>query len=113
MNLAFSLLFGIGQLVIGAAVVARMLSRGGWRVPRSILLLIIAAWFVMSGAVELVVSGMEVSHRVSGRPSAETFSLWRGRADTALAVYSASLLIALLALLLRSRINTPQKGPQS
>ena len=102
-NLAFSLLFGCAQLAIGPLFVYRIFIRGIWRSPKWFLLLIIAAWFAMSGVVELFVSGMEVFHSATGHPSARGFATWRGRADTTLAVYSCVLLVALLAFLLRWR----------
>lgn len=102
-NLAFSLLFGLGQLVIGLLFVLRILGRGLWQAPKWFLLLVIAAWFAMSGIVELFVSGMEVAHAVTGRPSARDFTIWRGRADTTLAIYSVVLLAALMGFLLRRR----------
>ncbi|HEX6818280.1 MAG TPA: hypothetical protein VF120_07895 [Ktedonobacterales bacterium] len=105
-NLAFSLLFGCAQLVIGLLFVYRIVARGMWRSPKWFLLLIIAAWFAMSGVIELFVSGMEVSHSATGHPSVRGFAEWRGRADTTLAIYSCVLLVALLTFLLRWRFTS-------
>ena len=105
-NLAFSLLFGFGQLGLGVLFIRRIAARGMWRDPKWFLLLVIAAWFVMSGLAEIFVSGMEVSRRLSGHPSARSFHLWRGRADTLLAIYSGVLLLALVVFLLRWRLRS-------
>lgn len=105
-NLAFSLLFGLGQLVLGLLFVRRILARGAWRAPKWFLLLVIAAWFAMSGVTELFVSGMEVSRSITGHPAARSFGVWRGRADTILAIYSALLLAALVGFALRWRFSS-------
>ena len=72
-NLALSLLLGAGQLFVGAAFVYRIVAHGQWRLPKWFLLLTIAAWFVASGAAELFVSGMEVTHNIAGKPSLQVF----------------------------------------
>ncbi|MGH2484893.1 MAG: hypothetical protein ACRDHE_02670 [Ktedonobacterales bacterium] len=99
-NLALSLLFGAGQLLLGAAFVYRIVAQGQWRVPKRFLLLTIAAWFVASGATELCVTGMEVTHNISGEPSLQVFSLWRARADATLAIVSVALVAALAVFLI-------------
>src|SRR5579863_8393802 len=96
-SLALSLLFGVAQLGIGGAFVWHLLRRGRWRPVRGYVLLLIAAWFVCSGASELVVSGMETAHRLWDAPSLVTFALWRGRADLALLIASALLVLCLIA----------------
>lgn len=98
-NLALSLLFGAGQLLVGAAFVYRIVAHGEWRLPKWFLLLTIAGWFVASGATELFVSGMEVTHNIAGKPSLQVFRLWRARADTTLAVISVALVVVLAAFL--------------
>jgi hypothetical protein len=99
-NLLLSLLFGAGQLFVGAAFVYRIVARGQWRLPKWFLLLTIAGWFVASGAAELFVSGMEVTHNIAGKPSLPVFQLWRARADTTLAVVSIALVVVLAAFLI-------------
>ena len=102
-NLAFSLLFCFAQLAVGLLFVFRILVHGLRRSPKRFLLLILAAWFAMSGVTELFVSGMEVLRSVTGHPTARGFTVWRGRADTTLAIYSCVLLVVLIALPLRWR----------
>ena len=98
-SLVLSLLFGLVQLVVGAGVAYRLLLRSEWRRPNLFTLLLIALWFTVSGATELFVSGMETAHDLQGVPTAAGFTLWRGRADTALAavtiVLAAVFVIAL------------------
>lgn len=103
-SLALSLLFGVAQVGIGGAFVWYLLRRGRWRPVRGYVLLLIAAWFVCSGAAELVVSGMETAHRLWGAPSLATFALWRGRADLALLVASGLLVLCLIAYPLLRRL---------
>lgn len=90
-NLALSLLFGAGQIVVGALFVAN--ARNRWRRAGVFLLALVGAWFICSGVIELFVSGMETMQRLSGAPDHATFSLWRGRADTALAVATGVILL--------------------
>lgn len=68
------------------------------------VLLLIALWFVCSGLAELLVSGMEASHRLWGTPSVATFALWRGRADAALLWATTLLVLALLVYPLLQRL---------
>ena len=91
LNLVLSLLFGLGQIVVGAWLARYALTgerRGQWRVA---LLGFVGLWFVASGVIELLVSGMESSQRLTGAPAAAVFTVWRGRADSALFVASACL----------------------
>lgn len=83
-NLILSLLFGVGQIVVGAFLVVH--GRNRWRRAGVFLLMLVGTWFVCSGIIELFVSGMETLQRNSGVPDHATFTLWRGRADTTLAV---------------------------
>lgn len=68
------------------------------------VLLLIALWFVCSGLAELLVSGMEASHRLWGTLSVATFALWRGRADAALLWATILLVLALLVYPLLQRL---------
>ena len=97
-------MFGVAQLGIGGAFVWRLLHRGRWRPVRGYVLLLIAAWFVCSGAAELVVSGLETARHVWSGPSAASFALWHGRADLALLVASALLGLGLIAYPLLRRL---------
>lgn len=102
-NLALSLLFGVGQIVVGALFVAHGRSR--WRRAGVFLLMLVGAWFVCSGVIELFVSGMESVQRLSGVPDHAAFSLWRGRADTALAVATVALLLTGLVVAMSGRLS--------
>ncbi|HZC05729.1 MAG TPA: hypothetical protein VE338_08815 [Ktedonobacterales bacterium] len=96
-NLILSLIFGAGQIVVGAWLAWHTLSserRGQWRAAVPICA---GLWFVVSGVIELFVSGMESSLRLTGAPAPDVFTLWRGRADATL--YVATALLALGALL--------------
>lgn len=90
-NLILSLIFGVGQVVVGGWLAAYPLIRGQFTRWRQGLMMFVGLWFVVSGVVELAVSGMETSRRLTGGPDAIMFALWRGRADTALVVASALL----------------------
>lgn len=109
-SLALSLLFGVAQLGIGGAFVWHLLRRDRWRPLRGYFLLMIAAWFVCSGIAELIVSGMETTHRLWGAPAAASFAVWRGRVDVALAIASALLLVCLFAYPLMRRLPASGDG---
>ncbi len=114
LNLILSLLFGLGQVVVGSWLARYALAgerRGQWRVA---LLAFVGLWFVLSGVIELFVSGMESSQRVTGTPTALIFALWRGRADSALFIASACLALGAvcypLALLALQRRRAQQNA---
>ena len=90
-NLVLSLLFGVGQIVVGVILVVH--GRNRWRRAGVFLLMLVGAWFVCSGIIELFVSGMESLQHISGVPDHATFALWRGRADTALAVATGIIVV--------------------
>ena len=96
-NLVLSLIFGAGQIVVGAWLAWHTLHserRAQWRAA---IPTFAGLWFVVSGVVELFVSGMESSLRLTGAPAPTVFALWRGRADMTL--YVATAILALGALL--------------
>lgn len=96
-NLVLSLIFGAGQIVVGAWLAWHTLHserRAQWRAA---IPTFAGLWFVVSGAVELFVSGMESNLRLTGAPSSAAFALWRSRADTTL--YAATAILALGVLL--------------
>jgi uncharacterized membrane protein len=95
LNLALSLLFGVGQIVVGGVLVAQ--GRRRWRRGSVFLVMLVGVWFVCSGAIELFVSWMESLQRVTGAPGSQTFALWRAHADSALVV--ATGLIVLCGIL--------------
>lgn len=115
LSLALSLLFGVGQLAAGVAVTWWLTKHRSLADRRTFLLLLIALWFAWSGLTEIVVSGMEAAHLLTGLPSLATFTLWRGRADAVLLMVSLGLALALLLhLALRDRpargANLPRGG---
>ncbi len=95
-NLILSLIFGVGQLVIGVALVVYSALGGRWRRWRLFLAGLVGAWLAVSGVTELFVSGMESSQRLTGAPEMAFFVLWRGRADILL--FSVTGLLAVLGL---------------
>jgi hypothetical protein len=104
-----SLLFGSGQIVAGG-IVARFslvgLGQGIWTHARHYLLLVVSLWFIVSGTLELLVSGMETAQRLGAAISTRTFTLWRARADTLLVWVSVALLASLLAYELARRLRS-------
>ncbi len=102
LNLILSLVFGVGQVVAGAWLAWHSLQsvrRPHWRAA---LLIAVGLWFIVSGVIELFVSGMETSQRLTGVPAAGTFALWHGRADATLYTLSAALALGLVAYALIS-----------
>lgn len=104
-NLILSLIFGLGQVIVGAWLAGYSLAPQRRRQWRLALMLFVGLWFVVSGLVELFVSGMETSQRLHGAPSAVVFTLWRAYADSVLFVASAILALGavIYPLLLRWR----------
>ena len=110
-NLAFSLLFGAGQIAVGALFLAH--GRNRWRSAGVFLLMLVGVWFLCSGVIELFVSGMESLQRLSGAPDAATFSLWRGRADTALAIATGLILLIGLVGALSGKLSWRRNASSS
>lgn len=102
-NLALSLLFGVGQIVVGALFIAHGWNR--WRRAGVFLLALVGAWFICSGVIELFVSGMETLQRLSGVPDHAIFSLWRERADTALAIATGVIALVGVFVALSGRLS--------
>lgn len=102
-NLVLSLVFGVGQIVVGSLLVAH--GRNRWRRAGVFVLMLAGAWFVCSGIIELFVSGMESLQHLSGMPGRATFSLWRGRADTALVVATGAILLIGIGGVLSGRVS--------
>ncbi len=96
LNLILSLVFGLGQVIVGAWLARYPLTGGRRREWRAALVGFVGLWFIVSGVTELFVSGMETSQRLTSAPAAATFALWRGRADTLLFVASAVLALGAL-----------------
>lgn len=104
-SLALSLLFGVAQLVVGVAVAFRLLTHARWRQTRLFVLLLVSVWFAVSGLTELFVSGMEAAHGLFGVLTVAEFTLWRGRADTALAGVSLVLALVFVAGLVMQQLH--------
>jgi hypothetical protein len=108
------LIFGAGQIVVGG-IVARFslvgLGQGVWTHARHFLLLVVSLWFIVSGTLELLVSGMETAQRLGAAISSETFTLWRARADTSLVWVSVALLASLLVYELARRLRSGSLDP--
>jgi hypothetical protein len=111
--LILSLIFGAGQIVVGG-IIARFslvnLGQGIWTHARHFLLLVVSLWFIVSGTLELLVSGMETAQRLGAVISSRTFTLWRARADTSLVWVSVTLLASLLAYELVRRLRSRSRG---
>jgi hypothetical protein len=104
LSLVISLLFGIGQVAGGGAVVWWLLAHRRAGEPRTFVLLLLASWFMCSGIAELFVSGMEFARQVSGQPSVHAFETWRGRANAALLLVTLVLAAALPVYLMVRRL---------
>lgn len=95
-NLILSLIFGVGQIVVGGGLAWYGLAPRRWGQWRSVLAGAAGVWFFVSGVCELIVSGMEVSRLLGGGPSAEVFAQTRGLADSALFAATGALAVGLL-----------------
>lgn len=95
-NLILSLIFGVGQIVVGGGLAWYGLAPARWRQWRSVLAGTAGIWFFVSGVCELIVSGMELSRELGGGPSAAAFSQTRGLADSALFAATGALAVGLL-----------------
>jgi hypothetical protein len=102
-SLIGSLIFAVGQLVVGGLLVAFGVGERRWRRAGVFVAMLAGAWFVWSGATELFVSGMEVAQLAVHAPSPAAFALWRGRADTLLLLVTIALAFIGLAYAIASR----------
>jgi hypothetical protein len=110
LSLVLSLVFGIGQLVVGVGVTRWVLAARRWRRPNLFVLLLLALWFACSGAAELFVSGMESLHVLTSWPQVASFTLWRARADAALLAVTVALVVALIAYP-AAQVMARRRGP--
>jgi hypothetical protein len=109
-SLVLSLVFGVGQVLVGGGLVWHGSMRGRWRRLGVFISMLVGAWFFCSGVVELFVSGMESLQRMSGSPNAATFALWRSRADMVLLVWTIGLVIVGLAYLVVNWRQLPRRS---
>jgi len=91
-NLILSLIFGVGQIIVGAAMIIFTARRARWRRLSFFGLALIGAWLAASGITELIVSGTELLARLGGNISAADAQQIRPRADTAFLDVSLALL---------------------
>ena len=91
--LAISLLFGMGQIAGGGGLVLRGLRGGRWRRLGIYATMVLGAWFVCSGAVELFVSTLTVTAGTWGLPASGTLARLRGGADGGLVWASLALVV--------------------
>ena len=67
-NLIGSLVFGVGQLVVGAFLLVHGIQAERWRRLGTFITMLVGAWFITSGSAELLVSGMEAGAASRARP---------------------------------------------
>lgn len=91
--LAISLLFGAGQVAVGVALLVRGARRGRWRRLGIYVTMVLGAWFVCSGAVELIVSSLAASSEAWGQPAPAALARFRGGADVGLIWASVALVV--------------------
>lgn len=102
-NLFISLVFGIGQVVIGVAMIAYAARKTRWRQITFFGLALLGAWIAASGVTELVVSGTEMLARLGQTISAATAAQVRAGADRGFLAASLVLLAAGAGYLLLAR----------
>jgi branched-subunit amino acid ABC-type transport system permease component len=103
-NLYLSLAFGVGQVVIGAAMALFVTRKRRWQKMTHALLAFIGIWFAFSGITELIVSGAEVLARTDHTLSPAQASHLRAQADQAFLIASLMLLTIGAAYLLMARL---------
>ncbi|HEU0025550.1 MAG TPA: hypothetical protein VFQ25_00400 [Ktedonobacterales bacterium] len=94
-NLILSLVFGVGQIVVGGWLAWYGLAPARWRQWRAVLAGAAGVWFLVSGVCELIVSGMELNRGLGGGPSDAVFTQTRALADGALFAATGALAIGL------------------
>lgn len=111
-NLILSLVFGVGQIVVGGGLAWYGLAPRRWRQWRAVLAGAVGLWFFVSGVCELIVSGLEVSQRLGGGPSAVEFAQARGLADDILFTATAALAVGLAAYFIAMAVMRRQEPGQ-
>jgi hypothetical protein len=95
--LAISLIFGVGQIAVGAGLVIRGLRGGRWRRLGIYATMVLGAWFMCSGAVELFVSALTATSDAWGQPTSGILARLRADGDVGL-VWASLALVALACL---------------
>ncbi len=103
-DLYLSLVAGVGQVIIGLAMVLYSARRARWRQITFFGLALIGAWLAASGITELIVSGTELLSRLSSNFSATSAQQIRARADSAFLGVSLALLALGVGYLLFARL---------
>lgn len=111
-NLILSLVFGVGQIVVGGGLAWYGLAPRRWRQWRAVLVGAVGLWFFVSGVCELIVSGLEVSQRLGGGPNAVEFAQARGLADDILFTATAALAVGLAAYFIAMAVMRRQEPGQ-
>lgn len=122
-NLIMSLIFGVGQIIVGSWLVWHELAPRAWRRPghwrdwRAMLAAAAGAWFFVSGVCELIVSGMETNRLHGGGPSLASYTATKAAADGALYSVTAALAVALIVymvtLVVSGRRTARASAPES
>ncbi len=105
-NLILSLIFGVGQIVVGAGMAVYTARKGRWRKLRFFGLAVLGAWIACSGITELIVSGAELLAQQSSALSVAQAAQMRAAADQAFLIASIILLLVLAAFPLLARLGT-------
>lgn len=92
-NLILSLIFGVGQIMVGIGMAVYTARKGRWRQLRFFGMAVLGAWIACSGITELIVSGSELLARQSSALSAAQATQLRAAADQAFLVASIMLLL--------------------
>ncbi len=96
-NLILSLIFGVGQIVVGGGLAWYGLAPRRWRQWRAVLAGAAGVWFFVSGVCELIVSGIELRRSLGDGPSAAVFTQTRALMDGALFAATGALAVGLVA----------------
>lgn len=94
-DLAISLIFGAGQVMVGGALAWRGMGQGRWRRAAPFAMALIGLWVVCSGVAELIVSGLQAAAQGWHTFAAQTVDAVRHTADAALFVTAVLLAVAL------------------
>jgi hypothetical protein len=110
-NLYISLAFGVGQIVVGAAMIIYAARRARRRQMTFFVLALLAAWLAASGLTEIIVSGTELLARLGSSISATAAQQIRARADAVFFDVSLVLIAAgAVYLLVARRWLAPHKS---